>query len=282
MTKLYFDEAAHKYTDDIGTKYTSVTTVIGKYSNEFDSLAIAKRCEAAGRNPESPKYEKYKGKTAEQIMEEWKQNSENACVSGTNTHAFIEDSLLESTTHEKYSDHMFTIENITESLGVLDINRFRERVEPKYPVIYKTISLLHSQGFRFFPELAVFNQKLGVSGTIDLFCLKDNKFLIIDWKTNRDPIMFDAGRYEKSKDGQRGKFIPDSKKMLPPLFFMPDSTGNHYTLQVSGYAWLAEQFGYENLKPNLIFQIREEGVDMLKLRDFKRHSKEMFEHFAQI
>lgn len=287
MTKIYFNEAEHKYTDDEGTKYTSVTTVVGKYGNEFDSEKTALACEKAGQNPGNPKYEKYKGKSAAQIMEEWDKTRNDACENGTSKHLFIEESLLSCTSHEKYDDRMFTIENIRSDLGVLNIEKFEEAMSDRFPKIFKTISVLHSQGFRFFPELVVFNKQFNVSGTIDLFVVKDDKFLIIDWKTNRDEIRFESGFFDKDRDGSRtGRFIEDKKKMKSPLFFVPDSTGNHYNLQVSGYAWIAEQFGYSNIDQNMIFQIRDiddqEVVDIYRLKDMRDLAQKMFKNHSEV
>jgi len=287
MTKIYFNEADHKYTDDNGTTYTSVTTVVGKYGNEFDSRKTALACEVAGKNPSSSKYEKYKGKSAEQILAEWDKNRDDACEKGTLKHLFIEEALLSCASHEKFEDRMFTIEDIKPDLGVLDIQKFEEIMSDRFPKIYKTIKVLHSQGFRFFPELVVFNKEYKISGTIDLFVVKDDKFLIIDWKTNRDEIRFECGYFEKDGDGNRsGRFVEDKKKMKGPLFFVPDSTGNHYTLQVSGYAWIAEQFGYSNINQNMIFQIRDieesEVVNIYKLKDMRDLAQKMFKHHLEI
>ena len=60
---LYFNEEEHKYTDDLGNGYISVTTLIGKYTQEFKKEEIAAACERIGKNPRHPKYQKYKGKT---------------------------------------------------------------------------------------------------------------------------------------------------------------------------------------------------------------------------
>ena len=182
---------------------------------------------------------------------------------------------------------MFTIENIRDDLGVLDIEKFNSAIYSRFPKIYKAVEILHNQGFRFFPELVVFNKDHGISGTIDLFVVKENRFLIIDWKTNRDEIRFDSGYFDKDRNGNRtGRFVRDNKKMKGPLFFVPDSTGNHYTLQVSGYAWMAEQFGYSNLyENNMIFQIRDiddkEVVDIYKLKDMRSLAEKMFKDHSK-
>ena len=45
---LYFNEEEHKYTDDLGNGYISVTTLIGKYTQEFKKEEIAAACERIG------------------------------------------------------------------------------------------------------------------------------------------------------------------------------------------------------------------------------------------
>ena len=55
---MYFNEEEHKYTDDLGNGYISVTTLIGKYTQEFKKEEIAAACERIGKNPRHPKYQK--------------------------------------------------------------------------------------------------------------------------------------------------------------------------------------------------------------------------------
>lgn len=59
---LYFNEEEHKYTDDLGNGYISVTTLIGKYTQEFKKEEIAAACERIGKNPRHPKYQNIKVK----------------------------------------------------------------------------------------------------------------------------------------------------------------------------------------------------------------------------
>ena len=287
MTKIYFDVEQHKYTDNVGP-FTSVTTVLGKYGNEFDAEIVAKRCEQAGKNPESKSYEKYKGKTAAQIMKEWDDNRDKAASNGTAKHDYIEKSIMAATGHKDpiEPNRLFTIEDVTEDMGVLDIEILRERIGEKYPEIFQRLSKLAELGFRFFAEICVFNLHLRVSGLIDLLLIKDDRFIVMDWKTNRDDILYESGFTEKLADGTRtGKFKTDNKKMKEPLAHLADSVGNHYNLQIGGYAWLMEQFGYKNLKTmNTIFQIRDvegqekERVDVIPLFDYRDNSKAMFLH----
>ena len=79
-----------------------------------------------------------------------------------------------------------------------------------------------------------------ISGTIDILCIRDNDFVILDWKTNRDGLKFESGYYKKDKtiipNQLTNEWVSTDKRMLPPLSHMQDCNGNHYTMQLSLYA----------------------------------------------
>lgn len=289
---IYFDELLHKYTDDRGNAYNSVTTVISKYYEHFDTDAVAKACERIGKNPLHPKYLKYKGKTAEEIKLTWEGIKDTSLDNGNKKHDYLENIFKRATGYrmidgtDLIQDRLFTIDDIkNNTFGALDIEWFNiVGISTKYPKIYNAILILHNNGFRFYSEVGVYNIELLISGKIDLIAVKDNTFIIIDWKTNKDDIKFEAGYFEKDMDGNTTQnFIYTHKYLYYPLHFLADSTGNHYNLQVSGYAWLLEQFGLINLG-NLIYQIREnpngvvEKIDIITLNDYRHYSSLMFEH----
>lgn len=290
--KIFFDERQHKYTDDAGNTYTSMTTVIGKYYEDFDTDKVARACERIGRNPSHPKYIKYKGKSAEQIKKEWASITDEALENGTKKHNYLEDIIKCSTGYKTIdgtsliSDRLYTPEDVIDSnFGALDINWFHQvGIDKRYPLIYNTIIALHKAGYKFYAELGVYHTDLLISGMIDLVAIKDRHFIIIDWKTNKADIKFESGYFEKDMEGNlTDSFITTNKQMKYPLHFLPDSSGTHYNLQVSGYAWLLEQFGFIN-QGNVIYQIREnpdgtvERVDSIKLFDYREYSKLMLEH----
>ena len=90
LNKIFFDEPTHKYTDEYGNVYTSMTTCIKQYTEEFAKLDIARACERIGRNPNHPKYLKYRGKSAKQLMHEWDDTSTKACEKGNMKHNYLE------------------------------------------------------------------------------------------------------------------------------------------------------------------------------------------------
>jgi len=289
---IYFDERLHKYTDDRGNTYTSVTTIISKYYEEFDTDGVSKACERIGKNPAHPKYSIYKGMTAEMIKNKWGKIKDTALDNGNKKHDYLEDTIKKATHYrtiegtDLIQDRLFTIEDVgTDEFGEVDIMWFvTSGISFRYPQIYEAIITLHNAGFKFYAEVGVYNTALLISGKIDLIAVKGKEFIIIDWKTNKDDIKYESGYFEKDLNGKATTlFIQTRKYMKFPIHFLADSTGVHYNLQVSGYAWLLEQFGYINLG-NIIYQIREdqegyvERVDKLTLQDYRIHSENMFKH----
>lgn len=292
---IYFDERLHKYTDDRGNTYTSVTTIIPKYGESFPADDVALACERIGRNPLHPKYPKYKGLSAEEIKAKWALTSIEALDKGNVKHNYLEDIIKRATGYRTVEgtdlilDRLFTIDDVIDNtIGELNIEWFSYiGIASRYPQIYSAILTLHNAGFKFYAEVGVYHIDWLISGKIDLIAIKDRDFIIIDWKTNKDDIRYESGYFEKDLEGKTTtNFIYTNKYMKFPLHFLSDSTGNHYNLQVSGYAWLLEQFGFTNLG-NIIYQIREkdngvvEYVNKLSLQDYREHSKSMFNHYFE-
>lgn len=292
---IYFDERQHKYTDDRGNIYSSVTTVIPKYAESFPTDDVALACERIGRNPLHPKYIKYKGLSAEEIKAKWALTSIEALDKGNTKHNYLEDIIKRATGYRTVEgtdlilDRLFTVDDIIDNtIGELNIEWFTYiGIASRYPQIYSAILTLYNAGFKFYAEVGVYHVDWLISGKIDLIAVKGNEFIIIDWKTNKDDIRYESGYFEKDLEGKTtSSFIYTNKYMKFPIHFLADSTGTHYNLQVSGYAWLLEQFGFINLG-NIIYQIREkeggvvEQVNKLTLKDYREHSKAMFNHYFE-
>ena len=83
--------------------------------------------------------------------------------------------------------------------------------------------------FEIYPEVIIYSKELKLSGTIDLLIknLNNNKFIIMDWKTSKKID-------RKSYKNKRG-IHPASKKI-------EDTKFNHYSLQLSLYRYILEQF----------------------------------------
>lgn len=263
--ELYFDEAQHKYTDNRGNTYTSVTTLLGKYEEKFDTKKMARICELSGKrgNP------KYKGKTAKMLELEWSKTSKDACDYGNEKHNYLETSIKDSTGFRigvkgKIKDkQLITIEDIIEhpGFGELKLDYFIiTKINILYPSIFAIIVKLVEQGYRIYAELGAFKYDRLISGLIDLFLIKDREFIIIDWKTNKADISYEAGYWETDEHGElTGVFINTYKTFLEPIKHLPASVGYKYTLQLSEYAYLAECFGL-TCKALLLCHIRREQI----------------------
>lgn len=250
---IYFNEELHKYTDDLGNTYISVTTLIGKYTEEFKKEQIAEACERIGKNPKHPKYLKYRGKSKKQILWEWEQETIKACDKGTKKHNFLEQAIKSCNGYKTnadgfINDRIYTIDNIVSShnYGRVNLDYFvKTGVDKKYPKIYKLITGMVLAGYKIYAEIGVYDSKNLISGLIDILMVRDKDFIILDWKTNKAPIRFESGYYEKNLDGTLNldSFVYKEDYFQAPLDHLYDSIGNHYALQTSMYANLVESWG---------------------------------------
>ena len=238
---LFFDEGPHKYTDTLGNEYRSVTTLIGDYYNHFDADYWAH------------KKAREQGKSEKQIRAEWDRIKDEACERGTATHNGIEDAIKTVSKfkeairylEETKSGRCITIADIPDLIPrPLDVEEFREATNNKYPEIYRVFDFYTERGYTIYSEIGAFLIDYLISGTIDIFCYRHTDFVILDWKTNRDGLKFEAGYYKKDKstipNQLTNEWIKKKQSMLPPLNHLDDCNGMHYTMQLSLYAIMAE------------------------------------------
>ena len=280
LVKLYFDEVAHKYTDEHKRQYVSTTTFLQDYYTHFNTKEKARQCYIAGTKGNL----KYKGKSQRQIELEWDLAKKMGCDQGNVKHNYLEDIVKASTNFRtastKYVDsRIYTIPDIIvdPGYGELKVDYFTQQgLQSKYPMIYEVIVYLASKGYRFYAEVGVFNAEYLISGLIDLIAIKDKEFIIIDWKTNKADLLYTAGYHEKDRAGMlTGKFIENYETMLRPITHLPASQGIKYSLQLSMYARLTEFFGL-TCHSLMLFHIitdqytKEERVIFHPIRYFKQ------------
>ena len=238
---LFFDEGPHKYTDTLGNEYRSVTTLIADYYNHFDADYWAH------------KKAKEQDKSEKQIRAEWDRIKDEACERGTATHNGIEDAIKSVSKFKeaiKYleevkSGRCITIADIPDLIPrPLDVEEFKVATNNKYPEIYRVFDFYTERGYTIYSEIGAFLIDYLISGTIDIFCYRPTDFVILDWKTNRDGLKFEAGYYKKDKstipNQLTNEWIKKKQSMLPPLNHLDDCNGMHYTMQLSLYAIMAE------------------------------------------
>lgn len=238
---LFFDEGPHRYTDTFGNEYRSVTTLIGDYYNHFDADYWAH------------KKAREQGKSEKAIRAEWDRIKNEACERGTKTHNGLEDAIKEVSKFKnaiRYlndfnTGRVITIADIPALIPQpLDVEKFKEATENKYPEIYRVFDFYTERGYIIYSEIGAFLMDYLISGTIDIFCYRPTDFVILDWKTNRDGLKFEAGYYKKDKstvpNQLTDEWVKKRQMMLPPLSHLEDCNGEHYTMQLSLYALMAE------------------------------------------
>lgn len=289
---IYFNEELHKYTDEFNNVYTSATTLIGKYTTKFDTKKMARICAMSGMrgNP------KYAGKTAKQLEAEWAKTTEDACDKGNKKHNFLELAIKNSNGYNRIADSLYindnliTIDDVIDNheLGRIDLDIFvKQGVDKKYPKIFNILNQFIDRGYRLHAEIGGYHPDYLISGLIDLFLIKDYKFSIIDWKTNKASIKYASGYFEKDVNGKlTNNYIYTNNKFHSPLSHLADSVGNKYSMQLSIYDYLAEVNGLE-FEANILCHIQETEDDdgqiietetLLPIKYMKKDVHTLFNH----
>lgn len=240
--KLIFKEDGHKYNDTNGNDYISTTTILHSLAPAFDKKYWLR------------KKSKELGISEKRLEKQWQDITDEACTRGTKTHNGLEDgiktsSMFKSAVKYMISDNgeMITIAdlpNINLNVKQLDIKEFIDATENKYPQVYDIFHYYTNAGYKIYAEIGAFLMDFLISGTIDVLCIRDDKFVIGDWKTNRGGLKFEAGYYKKDKTQKPNQLTNDwvTKKefLLPPVNHLPNCNGSIYNLQLSMYAFMVE------------------------------------------
>lgn len=240
--KLIFKEDGHKYNDTNGNDYISTTTILHSLAPAFDKKYWLR------------KKSKELGISEKRLEKQWQDITDEACNRGTKTHNGLEDGIKTSSMFKsavKYmirdNGEMITIAdlpNINLNVKQLDIKEFIDATENKYPQVYDIFHYYTNAGYKIYAEIGAFLMDFLISGTIDVLCIRDDKFVIGDWKTNRGGLKFEAGYYKKDKTQKPNQLTNDwvTKKefLLPPVNHLPNCNGSIYNLQLSMYAFMVE------------------------------------------
>ena len=238
---LSFQEEGHKYNDTLGNNYLSVTTFIHNYVKPFDKKYWLH------------KKAKELGITEKQLAKQWQDITDEACSRGTATHNGIEDAIKDVSMFKnaiKYLDQVETGRCVTVAdipnfkAKPLDIEKFKEATNNKYEEIYRVFKYYTDKGYTIYSEIGAFLIDYLLSGTIDVLCIRETDFVILDWKTNRDGLKFKSGYFKKDKtvtpNQLTNEWVDKDERMLPPVAHLQNCNGNHYTLQLSLYAVMVE------------------------------------------
>lgn len=240
--RLVFHEDGHKYNDTLGNSYSSVTTILGGYHNEFDKYYWLKK-KAREQN-----------KSIKEIERQWNAIKDEACKRGTLTHNGLEDGIKTSSMFKdavrymiRENGEMITVAdlpNINLNIKELKLNEFIELTNNKYPKVYELFKFYIDRGYKIYAEIGAFLIDFLLSGTIDVLLIRDDRFVIGDWKTNRGGLKFEAGYYKKDKTQkpaqETNEWIKKYDFLKPPLNHLPDCNGSIYNMQLSAYAFMVE------------------------------------------
>lgn len=243
-----FIEATHEYKNlsNESLKYISVTTLIGKYEQEFDKDFTSKY-KALERLLPSDVWKKEKGgiwkshkipkdflevydiKESElnaiqqDILDEWTKINREACERGTKIHSELENSFYKAGNNVKLEK--FGIG------GKFQCKKNYNELDLEYGV---------------YPEYLIYfstkDKILNLAGQIDLLIKNGNEIVLIDHKTN---AKIDQKGFYDSK-------LRQTKKMKFPLTKLDDCNFTHYTLQLSLYAWMLQRINPDFVIKDLI------------------------------
>lgn len=243
-----FIEATHEYKNlsNESLKYISVTTLIGKYEQEFDKDFTSKY-KALERLLPSDVWKKEKGgiwkshkipkdflevydikeselnAVQQDILDEWAKINREACERGTKIHSELENSFYKAGNNVKLEK--FGIG------GKFQCKKNYNELDLEYGV---------------YPEYLIYfstqDKILNLAGQIDLLIKNGNEIILIDHKTN---AKIDQKGFYDSKSRQ-------TKKMKYPLTKLDDCNFTHYTLQLSLYAWMLQRINPDFIIKDLI------------------------------
>lgn len=238
---IAFIEETHKYFDvtNPDAVFTSVTTIIHSYTQEFDknfwsaykslekllpkdAWNIEKKSLLSSKKFDKTILEMYDisendfNREQQAILDEWDEENRRSCERGTKIHADLENSF-----YQKKKD--------------IDISKFE--IGGKFVCEKGRTALDLENGI--YPEYLISrvseDGKLRIAGQIDLLVKKGNKLTIGDFKTNKKIET-------KSFFNQRTR---QSVKMKFPLNNLDDTNYWHYCLQLSTYAWMLQKYNPE-------------------------------------
>jgi len=195
---------------------------------------------------DTEKWSKIKAEQAgvdqEEIKKEWKRLNDYANEIGTETHQWIEDY------YNKIWREIPTNQDLLHRIT-------------KFNKIYsKQLHKLEPLAF----EVRVFSKKWKKAGMIDSLFVKDGKIFILDWKTNKD---FTSDSHPK------GKY----EKLLAPFDEYWKNHLNEYSIQLSMYAAILEEWGFEIGGAYLVhIGPGDEDAQIYKVNDVRSHIRGFF------
>lgn len=153
---------------------------------------------------------KKRGITQEEVLKEWAQTNKEALAKGTKYHEYREEKFLKNKAFPAAESNGLKVAHDLSNLPV-----------------------------GIHPELMLYNFEYMLAGTSDIVeILPDKRFILGDFKSNKKLEFEGYKKFDKDYKEKR------AAKMKFPLQHLDDANGIHYTIQLSIYAYMLEQFGY--------------------------------------
>lgn len=274
-----FVDSTHTYYNlsDPTIKYTSVTTLIGKYEQPFDKDFVSrykalekllpadiwkKERGSIWKNHKIPKdflevydiNESELNKIQQDILDEWQQITQEACERGTKIHRELENSFYKAGSN-------------------VNLQKFGIGGKFQCKKDYSDLDLEYG----VYPEYLIYYDSptpdLHIAGQIDLLIKNGNNIILGDHKSNRE-LNF-KGFYNSS--------TKTTKKMKYPLGNLDDCNFNAYQLQLSTYAWMLQKINPNfNIERLFINHYDHEGNNKIyEVQYLKNEVEKMLKHFAR-
>ena len=315
--EIFFNQKLHKYTDENGFVYQSVTSLIEKFKNKFDAKfwlkakgielfykenygeelwyniledykkehkqnawkVLVQDVEKEVQLPDLSPYMK-------KVSKEWKKKNDDSIITGNIKHDFFEKSINES-----LRIGFVAKPNISRAVTIRDIldGDYRNTAnniayfkswKNQYPRIYRTFCNYIERNFRIYSEIVAFSHLYKVCGTIDVPVLNfiDKTFYIDDWKTNEKELKDQAGYYKKENGVVTDRWIRTYETMKYPLNNLEQCDISTYTLQLSLYAFMVESITGFRCLGLTINHINSEGEKRIQVPYLKKEAKLMLDH----
>jgi hypothetical protein len=214
--RCVFEAEEHKYSID-GIQFQSVTTVISQFFPLFNAdEAIEKMTNGRNWNPNH----KYWGMQDYEIKQNWEEKGIKASEQGTFLHEQIENYYLGN-----------------------------DYEQPQEFSLFRQFTNDHDSLTPYRTEWRIFDESIGVAGTIDFLALNGDSFEMYDWKRSLKVINKSNGTPITQNRWDRG---------FKGLSDIDDTSFNHYTLQLSIYRFLLEKNYQINLSKMFIVVLHPE------------------------
>lgn len=271
LRNISFNEAEHSYKDEMGNRYISVTQLLSKITPEFNRRfwLMYKALESPNKKMRADVannkiyidnigydvdilYTKPDViKKIKAIDSEWEEVKEEACAKGTREHNYLENCIngVSGTGDVKYNDIVIGGKTDYKLKISTLIELEKSTLKETHYFVYNKLKEFISQGFTIFSEKRVYSAKYKIAGTIDVlvFNHQTKEFYILDWKTNKREIKFTSGYFKKTWIGgikvETTEYIIKDERLHYPVNHLQKCKGIEYSLQLSLYAHLCEEFG---------------------------------------